>query len=423
MNEILIYGDIGFEVHSREIASQLRDANGPVTVRVNSYGGDIYEGISIMNALRSYPDQVRVIVEGVAASAASIIAIGGAERTEVCPGAEVMVHMPWVETPGDADELRKTADDLDRTAQSLAEIYAEKAGGTAEQWLDMMRAETWFSAQEAVDAGVADAVVDARAGKSPVLAGASRKRFAFAGRSEAPTPKILKEENMAFTSEVAKRLGLSADVVDEATVLAALEETLAEQAEGEERSELETAQEALQEKTAKFGEEQREVNSASEEEQRANSDAEEDQAAGAENTTGESAEVEEKPAEFAEEPAEDSDETEVVTLPRDVFEELQAAAAAGAQARETERVNGLDAEVDQWIAEGRAVAANRAAIRKAMHADPEATRRIYQSVPKGTIPRAEIGYGVDPVEPESDSMPSVEELRERAKSRLASGRK
>lgn len=400
MNEILIYGDIGFEVHSREIANQLRDANGPVTVRVNSYGGDIYEGISIMNALRSYPDQVRVIVEGVAASAASIIAIGSAERTEICPGAEVMVHMPWVETPGDADELRKTADDLDRTAQSLAEIYAEKAGGTAEQWLEMMRAETWFSAQEAVDAGVADAVVDARAGKSPVLAGASRKRFAFAGRSEAPTPRIFEEENVAFAKEVAKRLGLSADVVDEATVLAALEETLAEQAD---------------EKPAEPVEEEQVADATV---------ADEEPAADSADADGEpAAEVEPEPAEFAEEPAEDSDEAEVVTLPRDVFEELKAAAAAGAQARETERVNGLDAEVDQWIAEGRAVAANRGAIRKAMHADPEATRRIYANVPKGTIPRAEIGYGVDPVEPESDSIPSTEELSKRAKSRLESGRK
>ena len=230
MNELVLFGDVGYEVQASRVVAELAEVRGDVLVRINSYGGDIYEGLAIMNALRSHDGEVTARVEGVAASAASIVAIGGADRVEMTTGAELMVHLPWVDAPGNPDELRKTADDLDRTARSLATLYAEKAGSEPDVWLDMMRAETWFSAQEAVDAGVADAVVDARAGKSPVLAGASRKRFAFAGRSEAPTPKILEEEKMTFSNEVAKRLGLSVAGVDEATVLAALEETLAEQA-------------------------------------------------------------------------------------------------------------------------------------------------------------------------------------------------
>lgn len=397
MNEILMYGTVGWEITAAETIAKLADMTGDVTVRINSYGGDSFEGVAVKNALRAHAGHVTAVVDGVAASAASVIAVCGADRVVMRPGAELMIHDAWTFTDGNAADLTKVAADLERTSQAMAEMYAEKAGGDAERWRDMMRAETWFSAQEAVDAGLADAVEDGRTAERPVLA-KTGPRFAYAGRDGAPKPKILEEENVAFTKEVAKRLGLSADVVDEATVLAALEETLAEQADEKPAEPIEEAE----------GE---------------TADADEDQAAGTEDTSGESAEVEPEPAEFAEEPAEDTDEAEVVTLPRDVFEELKAAAAAGAQARETERVNGLDAEVDQWIAEGRAVAANRGAIRKAMHADPEATRRIYANVPKGTIPRAEIGYGVDPVEPESDSIPSVEDLRKLAKSRRESGRK
>lgn len=397
MNEILMYGTVGWEITAAETIAKLADMTDDVTVRINSYGGDSFEGVAVKNALRAHAGHVTAVVDGVAASAASVIAVCGADRVVMRPGAELMIHDAWTFTDGNAADLTKVAADLERTSQAMAEMYAEKAGGDAERWRDMMRAETWFSAQEAVDAGLADAVEDGRTAERPVLA-KTGPRFAYAGRDGAPKPKILEEENVAFTKEVAKRLGLSADVVDEATVLAALEETLAEQADEKPAEPIEEAE----------GE---------------TANADEDQAAGAEDTSGESAEVEPEPAEFAEEPAEDTDEAEVVTLPRDVFEELKAAAAAGAQARETERVNGLDAEVDQWIAEGRAVAANRGAIRKAMHADPEATRRIYANVPKGTIPRAEIGYGVDPVEPESDSIPSVEDLRKLAKSRRESGRK
>lgn len=374
MNEILMYGTVGWEITAAETIAKLADMTGDVTVRINSYGGDSFEGVAVKNALRAHAGHVTAVVDGVAASAASVIAVCGADRVVMRPGAELMIHDAWTFADGNAADLTKVAADLERTSQAMAEMYAEKAGGGAERWRDMMRAETWFSAQEAVDAGLADAVEDGRTAERPVLA-KTGPRFAYAGRDSAPKPKILEEENVAFAKEVAKRLGLSADVVDEATVLAALEETLAEQADEKPAEPIEEAE----------GE---------------TADADKDQAAGAEGTSGETAEVEPEPAEFAEEPAEDTDEAEVVTLPRDVFEELKAAAAAGAQARETERVNGLDAEVDQWIAEGRAVAANRGAIRKAMHADPEATRRIYANVPKGTIPRAEIGYGVDPVDAE-----------------------
>lgn len=309
MNEILIYGDIGFEVHSREIVSQLKDANGLVTVRVNSYGGDIYEGISIMNALRSYPDQVTAIVEGVAASAASVIAVCGATRTEVCPGAEIMVHLPWMSAPGNSDDLRKAADDLERTALSMADLYAEKAGGGQKLWLDMMRDETWFSAQEAVDAGLADAVEDGRVRAEPVVAASGRgPRFAFAGRSHAPTPKILKEDNnVTLMKQVAERLGMAGDDLTEETVLAALDETLAEQANDDtETDETDTENvedEQVENTTAAESEEPQEVEA----------DADEADA----DTAGE-----DEDADGEEAAAEDTGASEVVTLNKAVYEDL-----------------------------------------------------------------------------------------------------
>lgn len=239
---------------------------------------------------------------------------------------------------------------------------------------------------------------------------------------------------MTFTHEVAKRLGLSATDVDEATVLAALDETLAEQADTEPSVDGD-AKIKLPADTSVFSEDQlKQIISSLKAEntelwklQKELNDAAADEDDAGDEPQPEAAEVEPEPAEFAEEPAEDPDETEVVTLPREVFDELKAAADAGAAALAAERERALDAEVDQWIAEGRAVAAKRASIREDMRSNPEATRRIYANVPKGTIPRAEIGYGVDPVDAEadaaSDSMPSVEDLRKLAKSRRESGRK
>lgn len=368
MNELMLYGTVGVEITAADVVAKLGEVEGDAVVRVNSYGGDAFEGVAVMNALRSHSGQVTVVVDGVAASSASLIAVGGADRLVMRPGSELMVHDAWTFADGNPAELEKLAADLERTSQSMAEVYAAKSGGDVEQWRDMMRVETWFSAQEAVDAGLADAVEDGRVQAEPVLVASGRgPRFAYAGRSHAPKPEILKEENgVTLMHEVAKRLGLVATDVDEETVLAALEETLAEQAEPETEAEAEAEPEAVE--------------------------------ATAETVADENASAEEEePAEFAEEPAEDSDAPETVTLPREVFDELKAAAAAGAQARETERINGLNAEVDQWIADGQAAAASRADIRKSMYENPEATRRIYQSVPKGTIPRAEVGYGVDPI--------------------------
>lgn len=374
MNELLMYGTVGWEITAAEVIGELGEVKGDVTVRVNSYGGDSFEGVAVMNALRHHDGQVTVIVDGVAASAASIIAVGGADRLVMRPGSELMIHDAWTFADGNAADLTKVAGDLERTSQSMAEIYADKVGGAPDVWRDMMRAETWFSAQEAVDAGLADAVEDGRTVEKPVLA-KSGPRFAYAGRERAPKPKIFEEETMAFTHEVAKRLGLSVADVDEATVLEALEETLAEQADTED-SEPEGEQVAGD--TAKE-----------------QADADQADADAAVEVDGD-----EEPAEFAEEPAEDPDDPETVTLDIDTYRELQAAAKAGWEAAEANKQRDLEGEVEQWIKEGRISAALRGRAVKAIKADAAGARALYGSNPKGTIPRAEIGYGVDSVDAE-----------------------
>ena len=306
MNEIVMYGGVGWEITAQDVLAALNDVTGDVTVRMNSGGGDAFEGVAIKNVLRAHQGEVTVIVEGLAASAASVIAVGGADRLIMRPGAELMIHDAWTFADGNAADLEKLASDLERTSQAMAEIYAEKAGTSPEVMRQMMRDETWFSAQEAVDAGLADAVEDGRVrSEELVLATGRGPRFAYAGRSHAPTPTILKEDNdVAFMSEVAKRLGMAGDEFEESDVLAALDETLADQAEVNEEPAA-----PVEEETGAEPAEVDEGNAADEE-------------VTADEADPEQREEQPELVEDVEEPAEDTDASEVVTLNKAVYEDL-----------------------------------------------------------------------------------------------------
>lgn len=158
-----IYDDIGpggfFSdgLTAKDFSAQLADASGPLDVHINSGGGDVGDGLTIASAIRGYRGFKRTIVDGIAASIASVIFQAGDERV-VEPGGMVMIHDPFTMAVGNAAELRKLADDLDKHGENLAEQYARRAGGTPEQWRDVMRAETWYKADEAVAAGLADRI-------------------------------------------------------------------------------------------------------------------------------------------------------------------------------------------------------------------------------------------------------------------------
>ncbi|MFJ4168500.1 head maturation protease, ClpP-related [Paenarthrobacter sp. NPDC089714] len=162
-----------------------------INLYVNSPGGSVYDGVAIMNALRRHKATVVATVDGLAASAASFI-IQAADEVVMGQGSELMIHEAWSFAYGNAETLQKVAGDLDRISGTIAEIYAERAGGTEDEWREAMKAETWYTADEAVTAGLADRV--AKIAKKPETEDASNRFdlsiFAHAGRQNAPAPAV-----------------------------------------------------------------------------------------------------------------------------------------------------------------------------------------------------------------------------------------
>lgn len=128
-----------------------------IRVRINSPGGSVFDSIAIYNALVAHPANIIAHVDSLAASGASIIAMSGDQRV-MGVGSQMMIHDAAGIEIGNAAIMREMADFLDKQSDNIATIYAAHAGGTAEEWRNLMLAETWFMAQEAVDAGLADEV-------------------------------------------------------------------------------------------------------------------------------------------------------------------------------------------------------------------------------------------------------------------------
>ena len=157
-----------------------------IDVHINSPGGNVFDGIAIMNALRNHKANITVKVDGLAASIASVIAMAGDEIV-MSLGSQMMVHNPSGFAMGDAKTMRELADTLDKSRSSIASIYADRAGGTVDAWGTAMDAETWYTAQEAVDAGLADKLDDSSQAED-IAAKFDLSIFNHAGRSEAPDP-------------------------------------------------------------------------------------------------------------------------------------------------------------------------------------------------------------------------------------------
>ncbi len=159
---IYIYDEIGYWGNTADqFVEELKACNTTqITLHVNSPGGDVFDGMAMMNALRNHSATVRAEVDGVAASAASFI-IQGADHVAMMPGSQLMIHDASGLIYGNAEELRKLAEELERCSDSIAGIYADRAGGTVSEWRDRMKETTWYSDQEAVDAGLADEVISA----------------------------------------------------------------------------------------------------------------------------------------------------------------------------------------------------------------------------------------------------------------------
>jgi ATP-dependent protease ClpP protease subunit len=160
-----------------------------LNVYVNSPGGNVYDGIAIRNALRQHSARVVVNVDGLAASAASFIACAG-DEVIMGENAELMIHEAWGLSIGNAEDMRTAADDLDRISDNIAAMYAAKAGGEAGDWRALMKAETWYSAAEAVAAGLADRTDSDTADDDDAPASNlfDLSMYAHAGRAAASAP-------------------------------------------------------------------------------------------------------------------------------------------------------------------------------------------------------------------------------------------
>lgn len=452
MNEILLYGPIGPDfwepenaITAKTVMSQLADMEGDVTVRISSGGGDVYEGIDIMTALRNYDGEVTVIVESLAASAASFIAVGGADRVLMRESSEMMIHRAWTFMEGNADDVRKTLDDLERQDSKLANIYAGKAGGDVQGWLDAMSAETWYTAEEAVAAGLADGIVTEKSKVPEPSSAMAKRRFKFVNRAAAPPPPVSRSESGGMTTEpsdgqigdkmsilnqLAKELGKSPEDVqnalsgffnEEVTVTATIDLAYPEDTTVVPTGAVEVAPVGEVPAGVTFelaatpdgwsGEVTEDTGVLK---VTAPANVEPDTTVEfTVNANGGDAPVEltvpvtvkaaanteeSAPSESTPAPAVPADDT--VTLDAETYAELKAAAQHGWKAMEQQKEASLVAEVDGWIKEGRISAARRTKAIAAMKRDPEAARDIYGSNPAGTIPRAEIGYGKE-VEPDA----------------------
>lgn len=169
MNAIYLYGTIGddwWDDESMPAAKFVKLLNGfggePVDIFVNSPGGSVFDGSAIYTAIQRYEGHVRAFIDGLAASAASYCILS-ADEVLISPSATMMIHDPFMYAQGNAEELRSAADSLDKLAETIRSIYAAKSDMDEEEIKNLMSAETWFTAAEAIACGLADGYCEEKA--------------------------------------------------------------------------------------------------------------------------------------------------------------------------------------------------------------------------------------------------------------------
>lgn len=177
--EVLIYDEIGlWGVSAASFVSNLKefdDGKSPVDVFINSPGGDLFDGFAINNALMHLGERCTVMIEGIAASAASVAACGG-HKVIIAENAMMMIHNPWTFAYGTAEDLRKTAEMMDKARDGILASYRRKAPSIDDaELIRMLDDETWLTAEEAVALGFADTIgekasLQACAGSTGILA-------------------------------------------------------------------------------------------------------------------------------------------------------------------------------------------------------------------------------------------------------------
>ena len=163
--EVFIYGDIGESwwgdsITAKQFVDAMPDVAGkPLTVRINSYGGSVSDGIAIYNAIRRHDQSVTCAIDGVAVSISSLIALAGS-KVQMAENALYMVHAPWASAVGNSSDMRDTADTLDKFAEAMSTAYIAKTSKSKDEILSLLMdgADHWFTAEEALTFGFIDEI-------------------------------------------------------------------------------------------------------------------------------------------------------------------------------------------------------------------------------------------------------------------------
>ncbi|WJN60929.1 ClpP-like prohead protease/major capsid protein fusion protein [Pseudomonas sp. SO81] len=182
--EILLYDEIGmWGITAQQFARELKALGdlSLISLRIHSPGGDVFEGTAIYNLLKHHPARVEAHVDGLAASMASVIAMA-ADTIYMPENALMMVHRPWGIQGGEADDMRRYADLLEKIEETMVAAYMAKTGKSEEEIKALLKAETWMDGREAVEAGFADLLTEPLAAAAQLT---SKRMQEFAHMPEA----------------------------------------------------------------------------------------------------------------------------------------------------------------------------------------------------------------------------------------------
>lgn len=147
-------------ISSKRVKKALKNISSKkINVHINSGGGDVFESIAIGNLLKQYDGEITIIIDGLAGSGASVVAMAG-DNIKMFSNSMMMIHKAWTFASGNADELRKIANDLDKIDSAVLASYKDKFVGTEEELQELIKDESWLTAEECEVLGFCDAVTE-----------------------------------------------------------------------------------------------------------------------------------------------------------------------------------------------------------------------------------------------------------------------
>jgi ATP-dependent protease ClpP protease subunit len=203
--DVIVGSDVEAEwfggISPKPFIDALNGMTGDVHLRINSPGGDVFGANAMAQAMREYKNgQIVAHVDGIAASAASVLAIT-ADQTVMAPGSLMMIHNAWTMAAGDRHDFLDTASILEKVDGMLSQGYAAKSGGNASAFAVMMDAETWFTPEEAVAAGLANSVAEPTP-SAKASAAWDLSAFTNAPKAVVGLPTVIRTTTVTETSEV-----------------------------------------------------------------------------------------------------------------------------------------------------------------------------------------------------------------------------